>query len=120
MTNDSLRSCRFARCAWLPFAALVALLGDIQGATAAESAATVDISQFKFGPQELTVAPGTTVVWINRDQTIHNVVTRAGTLASPGLDTDDRYSFAFDHEGDYPYYCSLHPQMVGIVHVRGH
>jgi len=80
---------------------------------------TVQISNFQFQPQELTVTAGTTVAWLNRDQTIHNVVSKDGKVASPGLDTDDRYAVVFEHEGDYPYFCALHPQMTGVVHVRG-
>jgi plastocyanin len=80
---------------------------------------TVQISNFQFQPQELTVTAGTTVAWLNRDQTIHNVVSKDGKVASPGLDTDDRYTVVFEHEGDYPYFCALHPQMTGVVHVRG-
>ena len=79
---------------------------------------TVQIDHFQFGPQELTVAPRTTVSWVNHDQTIHNIVLTEPKLTSPGLDTDDQYSFEFDHEGDYEYHCALHPQMVGVVHVR--
>jgi plastocyanin len=93
-------------------------LSDVQCVMAAEPV-TVEISRFQFAPQELTVAPGTTVRWVNRDQTIHNVLTIDGQLTSPGLDTDDGFSFVFDREGDYSYHCGLHPQMVGVVHVRG-
>jgi plastocyanin len=79
---------------------------------------TVQISNFQFQPQELTVTAGTTVAWLNRDQTVHNIVSKDGKVASPGLDTDDRYTVVFEHEGDYPYFCALHPQMTGVVHVR--
>jgi plastocyanin len=98
-------------------AATCALGNDGARAAPAETK-IVEISRFQFQPQELTVSLGTAIVWLNRDQTVHNVVTRDGTVASPGLDTDDRYTAVFEHEGDYPYYCALHPQMVGIVHVR--
>lgn len=90
---------------------------DVSRVAAAEPV-TVQINHFQFEPQELTVAPGTTVSWVNHDQTIHNIVSTDPKLTSPGLDTDDRYSFVFDHEGDYAYRCALHPQMVGVVHVR--
>ena len=87
-------------------------------AQVAANAKVVEISGFQFRPPELTVVPHTTVIWLNRDQTIHNVVRKDGQSGSPGLDTDDRYSTVFDHEGDFPYFCGLHPQMVGVVHVR--
>ena len=34
---------------------------------------------------------------------------------SPVLDTDGRYSHAFDTAGTFDYYCSLHPRMTGKV-----
>jgi plastocyanin len=34
------------------------------------------------------------------------------------MDTDDQYSFTFEKEGDYKYFCTLHPYMVGLVKVR--
>jgi plastocyanin len=81
---------------------------------------TVEIKTFAFAPQELTVTPGTTVTWINHDQTVHNVVSPDGKFASPGMDTDDRYTFTFEKEGDFAYLCALHPHMAGTVHVHSH
>lgn len=34
---------------------------------------TVDIADYAFGEETLTVAPGTTIVWTNQDQVQHNV-----------------------------------------------
>ena len=101
----------------LLFLTIVLALFGAQGVVAAEPV-TVQIDHFQFEPQELTVAPRTTVSWINHDQTIHNIVLTEPKLTSPGLDTDDQYSFEFDRECDYEYHCALHPQMVGVVHVR--
>jgi plastocyanin len=103
----------------LLFATITAAEADTSPRLEPAEAKTVQITNFQFEPQELTVAAGTTVAWLNRDQTIHNVVSKDGKVASPGLDTDDRYAVVFDHEGDYPYYCALHPHMTGVVHVRG-
>ena len=86
------------------------------GAGAPET--TVDIQSFAFVPQEITVKPGTTIAWTNKDQTAHSVVSKEGKFASKGMDTDDRYTFTFTQEGDYAYFCSLHPHMIGTVHVR--
>jgi plastocyanin len=118
MNYESLWSSKACVRALVLTATLLAL-SDVRCVMAAEPV-TVQISQFQFEPRELTVTPGTTVHWVNKDQTIHNVVTIDGQLASPGLDTDDGYTFVFDHEGDYSYHCSLHPQMLGVVHVKAH
>src|SRR6185436_354599 len=78
----------------------------------------ITIDRFQFAPDEITIEPGTTIEWINRDQTVHNIVSSQAKIASPGLDTADRFSFMFDHPGDFTYLCGLHPHMKGIIHVK--
>jgi plastocyanin len=79
---------------------------------------TVEINQFQFFPREITVDAGTVVQWMNRDQTVHNIIAPDAKLASPGMDTGDHFDFTFAKPGDYPYLCGLHPHMTGIIHVR--
>jgi plastocyanin len=81
---------------------------------------TVDIAKFAFVPKEITVEPGTRVSWTNHDETPHTVTSQGAkkVLSSPGLDLDDHYEFVFTDEGDYPYLCTVHPMMTGVVHVR--
>ena len=88
--------------------------------TAAHAASVVEVSitKFTFAPKDITVAPGTKVVWTNHDETPHTVTSKDKVLASPGLDTDDQYEHTFDGEGDFAYICTVHPFMTGIVHVR--
>lgn len=99
-------------------AALVALAVLLSAPAAAQTA--VEITKFAYTPPDLTVEPGTTVVWTNRDETPHTVTgkDKSGELASPALDTGDRYEHTFRSEGDYPYSCTLHPFMMGTVHVH--
>jgi plastocyanin len=95
------------------------LFGAIVAASNAIAAApAVDITKFAFTPGELTVAPGTTVVWTNHDEVPHTVASKDKRLMSKALDTDDRFEHTFDEEGDFAYYCTLHPFMTGVVHVR--
>lgn len=84
----------------------------------ASTTKTVSIDKFAFEPKEITVAPGTTIVWTNRDQTPHTATSRDKSFASPALDTDDSYRFTFTKPGDFSYFCLMHPFMTGIVHVR--
>ncbi len=84
------------------------------------AANTVVIDNFTFTPQTLTVAAGTTVTWINRDDVPHTV-TSAGeprVLKSPVLDTDGTFTFTFSAPGQYAYFCGVHPHMTGTVIVR--
>ena len=103
-----------ARAALLLMAAL-----PVANACASEAATkTVSIDKFAYVPKEITVAPGTTIVWTNRDQTPHMVMARDKSFSSPALDTDDSYRFTFTKAGDFGYFCTMHPFMTGIVHVR--
>lgn len=99
-------------------AALLALGGIGAAASAAGVPATIAIENFQFSPAEITVEPGTIVEWVNRDQTIHNIILTTARVSSPGMDTGDHYTHRFDVPGDYPYLCALHPHMTGVVHVK--
>ena len=62
-------------------------------ATAAGPATAVEvkIAKFAYDAKEITVAPGTRVVWTNRDETPHTVTSDDKSFASKGLDTDDKF-----------------------------
>jgi plastocyanin len=85
---------------------------------AAHAETTVTIEKFAFTPKEITVAPGTKVVWTNKDETPHTVTANDKSFTSKALDTDDKYEYTFANPGDFGYFCTLHPFMTGIVHVR--
>jgi plastocyanin len=89
------------------------------GAHAAAAAGpTVNIDNFVFGPEALTVTVGTTVTWVNRDDIPHTVVASDKSFKSKVMDTDERFSFTFTKPGEFAYFCSLHPHMVGKVIVK--
>jgi len=85
---------------------------------AAAPAPTVDITKFAFAPKEITVAPGTKIVWTNHDEIPHTVTARDKSVDSKALDTGDKFEHTFAQEGDFEYYCTVHPFMTGVVHVR--
>ncbi len=78
----------------------------------------VNIAKFAYGPKDVTVTPGTTVVWTNQDETPHTVTSNDKSFASKGLDTGDRFEHTFATEGDFNYICTVHPFMTGVVHVH--
>jgi len=78
----------------------------------------IQIQKFAFAPKEITVAPGTTVAWTNRDETPHTISAPDQHFVSKAMDTDDQVEYTFTTEGDFTYFCTLHPFMTGIVHVR--
>ncbi|WP_455922751.1 cupredoxin domain-containing protein [Pseudomonas putida] len=77
----------------------------------------IDIKGFMFDPQPLEIAIGTTVTWINHDPIPHTVAETSHLFRSAALDTDERFSWTFKDPGTYQYFCTVHPQMVGTIHV---
>jgi len=79
----------------------------------------VDIQNFAFSPKEITVPAGARIVWTNRDEEPHQVVSAAGAFKpSQGLDTNDSFSTVLTQPGTYAYFCGIHPMMVGKIVVR--
>ncbi|MGH9909980.1 MAG: cupredoxin domain-containing protein [Nitrososphaerales archaeon] len=80
-----------------------------------------------FTPKEVTVAEGVIVVWTNSDATGHTVTsgnvgdTDTGKIFDSGfplLDSGKKYQFTFKEKGEYPYFCQVHPWMIGKVIVK--
>jgi LPXTG-motif cell wall-anchored protein len=92
-------------------------------AASAQDEMTVSIQDFFFDPDQLTVAPGTTVTWVNEGEAPHTVTSTDGKeLDSATLQPGDTYSFTFkeDDAGEtYAYQCSIHPEMTASVDVSG-
>ena len=85
---------------------------------AAIPAATVSMDHSTFIPSEITVAPGTTVTWVNVEAMPHTVVDLNKAFRSKTLVKDATFSFTFTTAGDYNYLCSIHPNMKGKVIVK--
>jgi amicyanin len=87
--------------------------------TSAQAADTeVEIGNFTFAPQRITVKVGATVTWINEDDVPHTVASSSRVFKSKALDSEDKFSFTFTTPGTYEYFCSLHPHMTGAIVVE--
>ena len=84
----------------------------------AETGPTIAVEKFAFAPKEITVTPGTTVTWTNKDETPHTVSASDKSYVSKAMDTQDTFTHTFVSEGDFSYFCTLHPFMTGTVHVH--
>jgi plastocyanin len=80
--------------------------------------AAVKIDNFNFTPPTLIIPPGTTVTWTNDDDSPHSVREKDGKFKSAALDTDEKFSQTFAAPGEYEYFCSIHPRMVGKIVVK--
>jgi plastocyanin len=98
---------------------LVALVLFAPTAAAQDKTMTVSIENFAFDPPNMTVAPGTTVTWVNNDQTAHTVTANNGAFDSGTLQPGQSYSFTFEKAGTYAYHCNIHPDMTASVTVSG-
>ncbi len=74
-----------------------------------------------FDPSTLTVPAGTTVVWTNKDNAIHDVTSGTPTdpntdfTPSPPLKANETYSVRLTQAKQYPYYCTVHQKSGTIV-----
>jgi len=113
---------RISLLAFLFFAGLSAIVtagkGNPRSPRPGPASAEVTIDNFSFGPQSVSISPGTKVTWKNRDDIPHTVVSTDLVFKSRVLDTDESYSFTFEKPGTYPYFCSVHPKMTGQVIVK--
>jgi plastocyanin len=72
-----------------------------------------------FSPNPIQVSVGTTVTWTNNDAQPHTV--NAGENATPSglfdsyIPPAGTFEHTFTEAGEYPYFCILHPNMVGTV-----
>ncbi len=81
-------------------------------------AATVAIDGTRFLPDDLTIALGQTVEWVNKDPFPHNVASKAGGFRSGDLQPDQEWRFRPSKRGTFTYVCTLHPTMTAVLHVR--
>jgi plastocyanin/mono/diheme cytochrome c family protein len=74
----------------------------------------------------IIIKVGTKVTWSNTSSTFHNVYQGAGGTATnkfppsgiiqPKVATSD-YTYSFTTPGEYPFYCQIHPAMIGWITV---
>jgi plastocyanin len=84
-----------------------------------EHTTEVTIDSSCYSPTIIRVQPGEGVSWTNRDDAPHNIIGAGGTWGTPQRDASllrgGSFTHTFETAGIFPYYCSLHPGMVGVV-----
>jgi plastocyanin len=76
-----------------------------------------------YDPNPVNVKVGDTVTWTNDDSQIHTVTSGTDSsdpnmgkeFDSSMLSQDQTFSHKFNTAGEFPYFCQLHPTMVGKV-----
>lgn len=77
---------------------------------------TIRVVDNAFEPAEVEVPSGTAVRWVFEGSDQHDVVAEDGSFVSE-LMYEGSYTHLFVEAGDYPYDCSIHPEMTGVVRV---
>ena len=75
----------------------------------------VEIIDFAYDPDPVTVEEGGKVIWINRDSAPHTATADDGSFDTGTLDEGKLKSESFKTPGEYAYICSIHPEMQGTV-----
>jgi plastocyanin len=79
--------------------------------------AEVEIEDFAYGPDPVTIEEGGKVIWKNRDSAPHTATADDGSFDTGTIEEDKLKSETFKEPGTYAYVCSIHPQMHGMVEV---
>jgi aldose sugar dehydrogenase len=100
--------------------------GTTTGAPNATSVSIVPdsstLTDTAYQPSPVQVNVGETVTWTNDDSQPHTVTSGEGATPDGRFDSDimasgATFSHTFTEAGEYPYFCLLHPNMVGTVSV---
>jgi alcohol dehydrogenase (cytochrome c) len=80
-------------------------------------AEVVEIKDFSFQPDTITVPVGTTVTWINHDSASHTISSDDGKFDSGTIKNGGEFTFTFSQPGTYSYHCNIHSSMKGVIAV---
>ena len=80
-------------------------------------AAKVEIVDFAYDPDPVTIQVGGKVIWMNRDSTPHTATAEDGTFDTGIIEQGKIKSETFKEPGTYAYVCEIHPTMHGTVAV---
>lgn len=79
--------------------------------------AKVQIVDFTYDPDPVTIEEGGKVIWQNEDSAPHTATAEDGSFDTGTLEEGKLKSETFKEAGSYPYICSIHPDMTGTVEV---
>lgn len=84
---------------------------------AAARAEKVEIVDFAYDPDPVTVQVGGKVTWLNQDSAPHTATAEEGSFDTGTLEEGKLKSETFKRAGTYAYICEIHPDMHGVVEV---
>jgi plastocyanin len=97
---------------------ILCLTGVVGGDDRPPTTHTVTIEGMRFQPDVLTVAPGDTIVWVNRDLVPHTATSKDGGFDSKEIQADGSWRYTIRTAGDFAYVCTFHPTMTATLRVE--
>ena len=98
----------------------------VENAAGSSTPGCEDTADGCFIPSTVTIGVGETVTWDNTDTAAHTATGGghagegpSGVFDSSLIMAGGSYSHTFDEAGTYPYFCMVHPWMLGTVIVGG-
>jgi plastocyanin len=77
----------------------------------------VEIVDFAYDPDPVTIEEGGKVTWINRDSAPHTATADDGSFDTGTIEKGKIGSETFKEAGNFTYFCTIHPTMHGTVEV---
>ena len=77
----------------------------------------VEIVDFAYNPDPVTIEEGGKVIWINQDSAPHTATADDGSFDTGELEEGKLKSETFKEAGEFTYHCEIHPTMHGTVKV---
>lgn len=77
----------------------------------------VEIVDFAYDPDPVTIEAGGKVIWQNMDSAPHTATADDGSFDTGDLEEGKLKSESFKQPGTYTYFCEIHPDMKGTVEV---
>jgi plastocyanin len=94
--------------------------GSGVGSPSAGGSATITIQNYNFSPAKITVTPGEKVTVTNKDPVAHTVTANDKKFDTGDIDAGKTVTFtAPSSPGSYPYICTIHQYMTGMLTVKG-
>ena len=79
--------------------------------------AEVEIEDFSYRPDPVTIEEGGKVIWKNRDSAPHTATAADGSFDTGTIEQGKIKSETFKQAGTFTYFCEIHPMMHGTVEV---
>lgn len=87
--------------------------------------ATVAMESVEFQRQNVRIAVGGEVTWVNKDESNHTSTSKESATETGGvwdtgiIEAGQSATVSFDRAGTFDYLCTVHPSMVAQVTVGG-